>query len=124
MYGSSAGRMRADIAGVRVSEAATRAAIRGAYQRSGTILDPHAAVAYWAAERFRQTTGSGMPIVVLATAHPAKFADLIREELGIEPELPEAERGWQSRPLLSVDLEEPSPAAFKALLGGLSSRSS
>jgi threonine synthase len=124
MYGSSAGRMGADIAGVRVSEAETRAAIRGAYRRSGTILDPHAAVAYWAAERFQRAAGARTPIIVLATAHPAKFADVVREELGIEPELPEAERGWQSRPLLSVELAEPSPAAFKALLGGLSSRSS
>jgi threonine synthase len=120
MYESSATRMGGEIAGVRVSEAETREAIRSAYRRSGTILDPHAAVAYSAAVRFQQETGTGAPIVVLATAHPAKFADAIRDEIGIEPALPEADRDWRSRPLLAVDLPDASPAAFSSLLRGLS----
>jgi threonine synthase len=124
MYGPSAARMGGEIAGIRVSEAETRAAIRGASRDSHTILDPHTAVAYSAALRFQRATGTRAPIVVLATAHPAKFADVIREEIGIEPELPEAERDWRSRPLLAVDLPDASPAAFKALLASLSSRSS
>jgi len=65
--------------------AETREAIRGAYRRSGTVLDPHAAVAYSAAMRFQRAAGTRAPVVVLATAHPAKFADVIREELGVEP---------------------------------------
>ena len=124
MYDGSAARMGADIAGLRVSEAETRAAIRDAYRRFGTVLDPHAAVAYSAALRFRHAAGARAPIVVLATAHPAKFADVIREELGFEPELPVSERDWRSRPLLAVDLPQASPAAFKDLLTGLSARSS
>jgi threonine synthase len=120
MYESSAARMGDEIAGVRVSEAETREAIRSAYRRSGAILDPHAAVAYAAAVRFQQETGAGAPIVVLATAHPAKFADAIRDEIGIEPALPEADRDWRSRPLLAVDLPDASPAAFSSLLRGLS----
>jgi threonine synthase len=124
MYESSAARMREAIAGIRVSEQETRAAIRDAWRRSGTVLDPHAAVAYSAAVSFRRATGTGAPITVLATAHPAKFADVIREETGIEPELPAAERDWRSRPLLAVDLPQASPAAFRDLLTGLSSRAS
>jgi len=116
LYGSSAARMGGEIAGVRVSEAETRAAIRSAYRDSGAILDPHAAVAFSAATTFQQSTGTDAPIVVLATAHPAKFADVIREEIGVEPELPVAERDWRSRPLLAVDLPDASSAAFSALL--------
>jgi len=119
MYGSSAARMGREIAGVRVSEAETRAAIRGAYQESGAILDPHAAVAFSAAMTYQRATGTDAPIVVLATAHPAKFADVIREEIGVEPELPAADRDWRSRPLLAVDLPDASPASFSALLRGL-----
>jgi threonine synthase len=85
------------------------------------ILDPHAAVAYSAAHRFRFATHTRVPVIVLAKAHPAKFADVIREELGFEPALPEAERDWRSRPLLAVDLPEASPAAFKGLLRRVSS---
>jgi threonine synthase len=120
MYASSAARMGQEIAGMRVSERETRAAIREAYLKSGLILDPHAAVAYAAARTFQQAARAAAPTVVLATAHPAKFADVIREELGFEPELPESERDWRSRPLLAVDLPEATPLAFKRLLAGLS----
>jgi threonine synthase len=107
------------IAGLRVSEPETRAAICDVYRRFGIVLDPHTAVAYSAALRYRQSAGTRTPVVVLATAHPAKFADVIREELGVGPELPEAERDWRSRPLLAVDLPDANPAAFKALLTSL-----
>jgi threonine synthase len=119
MFGSSAARMRKQIAGMRVSEAQTRAAIRDAYRRSGVMLDPHAAVAYCAALRFRQDAGARAPIVVLATAHPAKFGEVIREELGVEPELPASEREWRSRLLLSVDLPDVSAASLSELLCNL-----
>jgi threonine synthase len=120
IYRASAAAMAGEIAGARVSEDETRAAIRAAHRRSGVVLDPHAAVAYSAAVRFRDALDVPAPVIVLATAHPAKFADVIREELGVEPELPEAERDWRSRPLLSIDLPEASPAAFRDLLAGLS----
>jgi threonine synthase len=119
MYDSSASRMRGEIAGVRVSEEETRAAIRDAYRRSGAILDPHAAVAFSAALWFRDAANVRLPMVVLATAHPAKFADVIREELGLEPELPEAERDWRTRPLLAVDLPDTTDASFAELLRNL-----
>jgi len=118
-YGASPSRMAGEITGVRVSDAGTRAAIRDAHRRHGAILDPHAAVAYAAAVRYREASGAPAPVIVLATAHPAKFADVIREELGVEPGLPDAERGWQSRPLLAIDLAEASSAAFRDLLTSL-----
>jgi len=124
MYDGSAARMRDEIAGLRVSEVETRAAIRDAYLRTGTVLDPHAAVAYSAAVRYQKPGATRAPVIALATAHPVKFADVIREELGFEPELPASERDWRARPLLAVDLPQASTAAFKDLLTGLSSRSS
>jgi threonine synthase len=119
-YESSAARMRAAITGIRVTEDATRAEIRETYRQTGVVLDPHAAVACAAARRFRAGEDAAGPVIALATAHPAKFADVIREELGFEPELPESDRDWRSRPLLAVDLPEATPAAIKRLLAGLS----
>jgi threonine synthase len=120
IYGASAARMRQAISGIRVGEDDTRAEIRETYRRTGVVLDPHAAVACSAARRVRAGAGAGEPVIALATAHPAKFADVIREELGFEPELPASERDWRSRPLLAVDLAEPTPRAFTRLLAGLS----
>jgi len=120
IYGSSAARMREGITGVRVTEDDTRAEIRETYRRTGIVLDPHGAVACSAARSLRAGARGGVPVIALATAHPAKFADVVREELGFEPELPECERDWRSRPLLAVDLPEATPLAFKRLLAGLS----
>jgi threonine synthase len=120
IYGSSPARMRASIAGMRVTEADTRASIRETYRRTGVVLDPHAAVACSAARTFMAGAGAEGPVIALATAHPAKFADVIREELGFEPELPESERDWRAKPLLAVDLPEATPQAFRRLLAGLS----
>ena len=116
LYGSSLEKMREAIRGERVSETETRAAIRQAHAETGAVLDPHAAVAFAAARRYREDTSGAEPIIVLATAHPAKFADVIEEELGFPPELPDTERDWRSRPLLAVDLPGTEMAAFSALL--------
>ena len=119
IYGSSAPRMRAAITGIRVTEAETRAAIRDTYRRTGAVLDPHAAVACSAARKYIAGPGADGPVIALATAHPAKFADVIREELGFEPDLPESERDWRSRPMLAIDLPDPSPRPFFDLLSNL-----
>jgi len=119
LHDGSAERMRASIRGERVTESETRAAIRHAHAQRGTILDPHAAVAYAAARRYRGEPGSTAPVVVLATAHPAKFAAAIFEELGIEPELPAADRDWRTRPLRAIDLPNADAAGFRDFLCNL-----
>ncbi|MEO1871866.1 MAG: threonine synthase, partial [Cobetia sp.] len=49
--------------------------IREAHHRTGEILDPHTATGYRAAEVCR--TDSATPMITLATAHPAKFAEAV-----------------------------------------------
>jgi threonine synthase len=63
--------------------------IKGVWKRSGLVIDPHTAVGYQAAKRFRES--SDLPeskIVILATAHPAKFCETVVEATGQQPELP------------------------------------
>ncbi len=50
------------------------------------ILDPHTAVGVHAALKLR---APNVPMVCLATAHPSKFGQTVKEALGEEPELPE-----------------------------------
>jgi threonine synthase len=119
LHEGSAERMGAAIRGERVTESETRAAIRHAHAQKGTILDPHAAVAYAAARRGRGEPGRTAPIVVLATAHPAKFAAAIFEELGIEPELPAADRDWRTWQLRAVDLPGTDERVFREFLCNL-----
>ena len=117
-------RMGADIAGVRVIGGGDARGDPRRLPAVGDVLDPHGAVACWAAERFQQATGARTPIVVLATAHPAKFADVIRRSWASSRSCPRrSAAGSRDRCCRSI-WRTPSPAAFKALLGGLSSRSS
>ncbi|MEP9397099.1 threonine synthase [Mesorhizobium sp. KR2-14] len=68
----------------RSDMAETAATIRETLDTSSYLLDPHTATAMHVARRHAGDT----PMVVLATAHPAKFPDAVREASGITPALP------------------------------------
>ncbi len=69
------------------SEMAETAQTIGAVRReSGYLLDPHTATGVKVA---RAMPASASPMVVLSTAHPAKFPAAVRDASGIEPALPE-----------------------------------
>ena len=53
---------------------------------SGIVLDPHSAIGVLAARECRKD--KSVPMVTLATAHPAKFPDAVEDATGIRPELP------------------------------------
>ena len=69
----------------------TLAAIAALYQIDGRLIDPHTAVALAAAEEVRAVAKG--PVVVLSTAHPAKFGDAVRRATGVEPALPPQLKG-------------------------------
>ncbi|HQZ12098.1 MAG TPA: threonine synthase, partial [Devosia sp.] len=69
----------------RADEAATAATIRQVHEASGYLLDPHTAVGVTVA---RPLLGGDVPVVTLATAHPAKFPAAVKAATGIEPALP------------------------------------
>ena len=71
----------------RVSEEEVLDAIRWVYQCCARIIDPHTAVAMYAA---LQQMPDDCPIIVAETARPEKFPDAIKQALGIEPEMPAA----------------------------------
>ncbi|MDX2263615.1 MAG: threonine synthase [Hyphomicrobiales bacterium] len=71
----------------RADEATVAHTIAALYRETGYLADPHTAVAVAAAKAEQAETGVG-PIVVLATAHPAKFPDAVREAAGVEPLAP------------------------------------
>jgi threonine synthase len=68
----------------RASEEDTSATIARTLGNTGELLCPHSAVGVHVAEHF---TGP-IPMVTLATAHPAKFPDAVEAATGIRPPLP------------------------------------
>ena len=76
--------LRATFASGRCSEAETTATITREYGRTGELLCPHSAVGVKVAQENLGPT----PMITLATAHPAKFPDAVRDAIGQRPELP------------------------------------
>ena len=72
--------------GAAFDDDATRAEIRQTYEATGVILDPHSAVGVAAARAARRS--ADVPMICLATAHPAKFPDAVEKACGQRPGLP------------------------------------
>jgi threonine synthase len=78
-----------------VSQQQTLATIRDFYRQTGYVLDPHTAVGVGAALAHRD---AAVPMVCLATAHPAKFGAAVQEAIGRPPEMPPALAGLEKKP--------------------------
>lgn len=89
----------------RCDDAQTLATINDVYAASGILIDPHTAVGVHVA---RQHINPDIPMVTLATAHPAKFPDAVEQATGVRPQLPEHLADLFERPertqLLPLDL--------------------
>jgi threonine synthase len=79
----------------RVDDDETIAIIARTYADTGVLVDPHTAVGLGAA---RQRGDASVPMVTLATAHPAKFPDAVARATGIRPPLPAHLAGLWDRP--------------------------
>src|SRR4051795_3924946 len=68
----------------RADEDETAATIRSVQREAGYLTDPHTAVALAVAEK--ETRDRSIPMVVLSTAHPAKFPDAVKAASGTTPD--------------------------------------
>ncbi len=67
----------------------TRTAMRDVYRKTGYVLCPHTAVAYLGLKQYMAEEPGSVSGVVLSTAHPAKFLDLVEDTLGEKIHIPE-----------------------------------
>ncbi len=81
------GQLRDAFAAHAVGEQETEATIRGVFEETGMLVDPHTAVGV-AASHQEMDLGA-TPMIVLSTAHEAKFPDAVKRATGREPEQPE-----------------------------------
>lgn len=77
--------LRETYASGRVSEAETLAMIATIRAETGEVICPHTAVGV---KIGRENLRPGVPMVTLATAHPAKFPDAVEQAIGFRPGLP------------------------------------
>jgi threonine synthase len=77
-------------AAATLDDRATLDEIADLHRRTGYLADPHTAVGIGAARACGAVgAGDGLPVVCLATAHPAKFPDAVEQATGVRPGLPD-----------------------------------
>ena len=83
--------------GARIDEAETARTMVAAHHTSGELIDPHTAVGLAAALRIGAARPE-TPLVVLSTAHPAKFPETVLAATGVEPQAPAQAQALIGRP--------------------------
>jgi threonine synthase len=78
--------LRATFSAGRADAEETAASIRTMLRETGYCIDPHTAVAVAVAEK--EPHDPSIPMIVLGTAHPAKFPDAMQAACGVRPPLP------------------------------------
>jgi threonine synthase len=96
----------ADILGSSHSDEETRHAVRESYRKYGYLFDPHGAVGYLALRKCSPVNG-----IILETAHPAKFQDIVEPAAGVKVEIPERLKSCLAGRKISV----PMPNDFDTL---------
>ena len=109
--------IRRDLAGRAFDDDETRRAMRDVQERTGYLLDPHTAVGYLGLKAELEARGGGAG-VVLATAHPAKFAETVQAAVGIDPPTPAALERCARLPERIVGIPAEYPALREVLLRG------
>ena len=97
LYDGDLGRLRGRLTPSSWSDGETREAMKRVFDRHGYILDPHTAVGWLALERALNGNSEAHG-VVLATAHPAKFGDIVEDAIGCHVLVPEPLAAGDERP--------------------------
>ena len=107
LYGGDLDAMRRDIVGSRHTDAEVRETIKHVYETRGYLLDPHSAIAYLGLRSYVESASvsSSTIGVFLATAHPAKFGEIVEPIIGrsIQTPAPLAEALSRPRHILRID---------------------
>ncbi|WP_319506761.1 threonine synthase [uncultured Methanolobus sp.] len=107
--------LRNDIYSGSVTDDETKATIKGIYEKYGILIEPHGAVGIKGLLDFRSQTGDDTFAVTLETADPAKFPEHVKNETGIEPELPQSLKEIEAREE-HMDYLDTDYASFKEYL--------
>jgi threonine synthase len=91
-----------EIWGHGATDEETLAAMKMLHDKFGYIADPHTAVGVLGWEAYKHEHPEPAQGLVLATAHPAKFADIVMKAIGTAPPLPDRLAAYLKRDKLSL----------------------
>lgn len=106
--------IRALFSADRADEEETAATIRTTLRETSRLVDPHTAVALAVAEK--EVRDPSIPMIVLGTAHPAKFPEAVEAACGVRPALPDWLSDLPERPERSTPMAVDQGALEKFIL--------
>lgn len=110
--------LSAQLKSYQISDSDTKSTIARVYKTFNYTLDPHGAVAFIAAEKFIKeqeltaSTPSTLRALILETAHPVKFPEVVEEAIGQTIPIPASVAYLLNREKVSIPLSA-TYAAFK-----------
>jgi len=90
LFHDDVNQVKVDISSWSFTDKDTKESIRNIQDEFGYLIDPHTAVGVLGLIKYRNETNSKTKGVVLSTAHPGKFADVIEPIIGNKTALPES----------------------------------
>ena len=88
LFHEDVNQVKIDISSWSFTDDQTKEMIRNIKMEYDYLIDPHTAVGILGLERYRRETNSKSKGVVLSTAHPGKFADVVEPIIGEKISLP------------------------------------
>lgn len=104
LYGGNHRQLCRHVSGASYSDEETTEAIRRVDRQFGYVMDPHTAVAYLAMQERITEEAESVRGIILATAHPAKFSEVVEPAIGRSLPLPEALAAHLDRQVVSEQL--------------------
>jgi threonine synthase len=117
LYGNSFHAMQAELRTTSATDEETRNAMTAANRDFQYLACPHSAIAIASAREGLRDGSIQGPVIVLSTAHPAKFGEHVYAATGVKPSLPFALASSQEKPKVSLLVEPTYSALRKYLLG-------
>ncbi|WP_321430553.1 threonine synthase [uncultured Methanolobus sp.] len=90
-------KLRNDIYSSSVTDEETKATIKEIFEKYNILIEPHGAVGIKGLLDFREESGDNTLAVTLETADSAKFPEHVKEQTGVEPELPKSLKKVESK---------------------------
>ncbi|TDB57347.1 threonine synthase [Arundinibacter roseus] len=110
-------KIREKVSGYYFTDDETQESMRQIFSETNYVMCPHTAVAYNGLQKYRKDSGEDFIGIFLATAHPAKFLDLVEKTLDSSIYIPERLENLLSLEKISIPINVDFDA-FKAYLLG------
>jgi threonine synthase len=100
LYDQQIDKIRNEVKTFSADDTVTKVTMRNVYHKTGYLLDPHSAIGYLG---IKEASYHG-PGIFLATAHPAKFGDIVKDATGQSTVIPDALQTCLSKDKKSIPI--------------------